>query len=68
MPQRRLLLRRYPPFARRFVLVDDFGYAEVGYHRDNDTEAHREIVTPTIDSLVADGVELDRHYVHMMCA
>jgi hypothetical protein len=64
-----------PPFrgrpsrarACRFVLVDDFGYAEVGYHRDNDTEAHREIVTPTIDSLVANGVELDRHYVHMMC-
>ena len=24
-----------------FVLVDDFGWAEVGYHRDNNTEAHR---------------------------
>ena len=23
--------------------------------------------TPTIDSLVKEGVELDRHYVHMMC-
>ena len=24
-------------------------------------------MTPTIDSLVQEGVELNRHYVHMMC-
>lgn len=46
------------------VLVDDFGWAEVGYHRSNSTE---EVHTPTIDALVKEGVELDRHYVHMTC-
>jgi hypothetical protein len=45
-------------------IVDDFGWAEVGYHRDVKTP---EIVTPTIDALVKEGVELNRHYVHMMC-
>ena len=47
-----------------FVVVDDFGWAEVGYHR---AEPTPEVVTPTIDSLVQEGVELNRHYVHMMC-
>jgi arylsulfatase I/J len=61
-PQTKLLL---PHIV--FVLVDDFGWAEVGYHRDNDTEAKKEVLTPTIDNLVAEGVELNRHYVHMMC-
>ena len=32
-----------------FVVVDDFGWAEVGYHR---AEPTPEVVTPTIDSLV----------------
>ena len=44
-----------------FVLVDDFGWADVGYHRDGDPEAKKEVVTPTIDALVSEGVELDRH-------
>ena len=44
-----------------FVLVDDFGWADVGYHRDGDPEAKKEVVTPTIDTLVSEGVELDRH-------
>jgi arylsulfatase A-like enzyme len=47
-----------------FVVVDDFGWADVGYHRDSPTQ---EVVTPTIDKLVANGIELNRHYVHMMC-
>lgn len=46
-----------------FVIVDDFGWAEVGYHRTDQGQVH----TPTIDGLVKDGVELNRHYVHMMC-
>lgn len=47
------------------VLVDDFGWAEVGYHRDNVT--YSQVHTPTIDALVKQGVELNRHYVHMTC-
>ena len=46
------------------VVVDDFGWADVGYHREVPT---REVMTPTIDLLVADGIELNRHYVHPMC-
>jgi arylsulfatase I/J len=46
------------------VIVDDFGWAETSYHRE---PSDPEISTPTIDSLVRQGVELNRHYVHMMC-
>lgn len=46
------------------VLVDDFGWADAGWHRKPSTP---EVVTPTMDDLVASGVELNRHYVHMMC-
>eukprot|EP00049_Salpingoeca_infusionum_P001522 m.48939 g.48939 ORF g.48939 m.48939 type:complete len:549 (+) comp11071_c0_seq2:65-1711(+) len=47
------------------VIVDDFGWAEVGYHRNGSYKA--DVMTPTIDELVADGIELNRHYVHYMC-
>ena len=47
------------------VVADDLGWADVGYHHKQ--EKNREIQTPTIDQLVADGIELNRHYVHMMC-
>jgi len=47
-----------------FVLVDDLGWAEVGFNRDNPT---KEVVTPTLDALVASGIHLRRQYVHPMC-
>lgn len=43
------------------VLVDDWGWANVGYHRDTPT---KEVVTPNFDRLCAEGIELDQHYVH----
>ena len=43
-----------------FMLVDDWGWANVGYHCDTPT---KEVVTPNIDKLVKDGLELDQHYV-----
>ena len=43
-----------------FNLVDDWGWADVGYHR----PGFNETVTPNIDALVASGVDLDQHYVH----
>ena len=46
------------------AVIDDLGWAEVGYHR---AESTPEVQTPTIDKLVAEGVELNRHYVHMTC-
>jgi arylsulfatase I/J len=48
-----------------FVVVDDFGWAEVGYHQSETTAG--EARTPGIDALVREGVELNRHYVHMTC-
>jgi len=47
------------------ILIDDYGWANVGYHRDPPTN---EIQTPVIDSLVKQGVELDRHYVFKYCS
>lgn len=46
------------------VLVDDWGWNNVGYHRPNDAE----VVTPTINALVKEGIELNRHYVYHYCA
>ncbi|EDQ88865.1 uncharacterized protein MONBRDRAFT_32685 [Monosiga brevicollis MX1] len=47
------------------VIVDDFGWAEVGYHRSE--EYKQDVQTPTIDALVQEGIELNRHYVHYAC-
>ena len=48
-----------------FVLVDDWGWANVGYHRDPPT---KEVVTPNIDGLVKEGLELDQHYAYKFCS
>jgi arylsulfatase I/J len=47
-----------------FVVVDDFGWGDVGWHRE---EATKEVQTPVMDALVKQGVEFNRHYVHMTC-
>ena len=47
-----------------FILADDLGWGNVGYHnKEND-----EINTPNIDNLVANGLELNRHYVYSGCS
>ena len=48
-----------------FMLVDDWGWADVGYHRNSSSE---EIVTPNINNLVKEGLELDQHYVFSVCS
>ena len=48
-----------------FMMVDDWGWANVGYHRNPPTS---EVVTPNIDSLVKDGLELDQHYAYQFCS
>ena len=48
-----------------FVLVDDWGWANVGYHRDPPT---KEVVTPNIDGLLKEGLELNQHYAYRFCS
>jgi len=48
------------------ILADDYGWADVGFHRKEDPT--NEVQTPNIDQLVADGIELDRHYVFKYCS
>ena len=48
-----------------FLLVDDWGWANVGYHRNPPT---KEVVTPNFDSLVKEGLELDQHYAFRFCS
>jgi len=43
------------------ILADDLGWNSVGYH-------NREFQTPHLDSLVADGITLNRFYVAPMCS
>lgn len=44
-----------------FLLADDLGWADVGWHGD-------EIKTPHLDGLAAAGVRLERHYGHPVCS
>ena len=48
-----------------FMLVDDWGWANVGYHRDTPT---KEVATPNIDALAEGGLELDQHYIFKLCS
>ena len=42
-----------------FILADDFGWANAGYHRN---PADDEVVTPNIDQLATkEGLQLNRH-------
>jgi len=62
------LRRRVPAAARPsaarpnivFILADDMGWADVGYHGST-------IRTPHIDRLAQEGVRFDRHYVMPTC-
>ena len=44
-----------------FILNDDLGWGDVGYHGSN-------IKTPTLDQLAKRGVELNRYYTYSVCS
>ena len=46
------------------VIVDDLGWANVGWHNDRGAP---EVRTPNADSLAAEGVVLDSHYGYKVC-
>lgn len=50
-----------------YVLIDDWGWSDVGYHWPNGT-ASSGVTTPKIDALVKEGIELDRHYTFKVCS
>ncbi|NXM56173.1 ARSI Arylsulfatase, partial [Illadopsis cleaveri] len=53
-----------PTFTRPphiiFILTDDQGYHDVGYHGSD-------IQTPTLDRLAAEGVKLENYYIQPIC-
>ncbi|KAG8128528.1 hypothetical protein E2320_015365 [Naja naja] len=56
---------RLPPAFSRpphiiFILTDDQGYHDVGYHGSD-------IQTPTLDRLAAEGVKLENYYIQPIC-
>ena len=48
-----------------FMMVDDWGWANVGYHLDNPS---KEVITPKINSIVKEGLQLDQQYVYNWCS
>ena len=44
-----------------FILADDLGWADVGFH-------HGNVPTPNLDKLAAEGLELTQHYVCPVCS
>ncbi|XP_021336461.2 arylsulfatase I [Danio rerio] len=51
---------RVPPHIV-FVMVDDQGYNDIGYHGS-------EIQTPVLDQLAGEGVKLENYYVQPICS
>ena len=48
-----------------YLLVDDWGYGNWGYHR---PEGFTETITPNLDTLAEEGVVLENFYVHKNCS
>lgn len=44
-----------------FIMVDDQGYGDVGYHGSD-------IHTPVLDQLATEGVKLENYYVQPICS
>ena len=43
-----------------FILADDLGYNDVGYH-------NHKIISPHIDQLAQSGITLEQHYAQFQC-
>ena len=50
------------------ILADDYGWADVGYHREAVRGNATDVQTPNLDALVRTGIELDRFYVYKICS
>uniref|UniRef100_A0A672FQ18 Si:dkey-174i8.1 n=1 Tax=Salarias fasciatus TaxID=181472 RepID=A0A672FQ18_SALFA len=54
-------MQRPKPPHLIFVMVDDQGYGDIGYHGSD-------IHTPALDQLAAEGVKLENYYVQPICS
>ena len=45
------------------ILFDDYGWADAGWHRIDDKDPSQDVVTPVMNQLVKEGIEMDRQYV-----
>lgn len=61
------LQNRSQPNIVVFV-VDDFGWANIGIHRNNTNDPQHEVQTPNMDALAAEGITLDRNYLFWYCS
>lgn len=43
-----------------FIMTDDQGFNDIGYH-------NKDIHTPTLDKLAAEGVKLENYYIQPIC-
>jgi len=55
------------------LLADDYGWGNLGIHRrqpqdELESQGALEVHTPNLDSLIDEGILLDRHYVYRICA
>ena len=48
-----------------FILADDLGYNDIGYHAVHGMSAVR---TPHLDALAAEGVKLENYYTQSLCS
>mmetsp|Transcript_5926 Transcript_5926/g.10729 ORF Transcript_5926/g.10729 Transcript_5926/m.10729 type:complete len:699 (-) Transcript_5926:220-2316(-) len=56
-----------------FILADDYGWANMGVHREHprspaEAQGKAETHTPNLDELVRTGVLLERHYAYKICS
>lgn len=52
--------RKNPPPHIVFVLMDDLGWSDIGYH-------NPDIISPNLDKLANNGIKLDNYYVQPTC-
>jgi|EP01049_Picozoa_sp_SAG25_P013428 arylsulfatase B len=48
--------------------ADDYGWADAGWHRIDDHDPSNDVMTPNMNTLVKEGIEMDRQYVYKYCS
>ena len=46
------------------LLRSDYGWADAGWHRLDDHDPSKDVMTPNMNALVKEGIEMDRQYVY----